>query len=184
MKQQQIKRATLGLAMVLASTLACASTDLSIPGTVVVNIVDGTGIVSPAGTIKYEDTEFGLLFTPDLNGLPAGLHGFHIHEKPSCAATMVNDKPVPAGAAGAHYDPEKTGKHGSPYTRLGHKGDLPALYVAHDGTATNPVLAPRLKAKELQGRSIMLHVGGDNHSDMPALGGGGARMACGVFFSS
>jgi len=27
----------------------------------------------------------------------------------------------------------------------------------------------------------MIHAGGDNHSDHPtALGGGGARMACGV----
>ena len=27
----------------------------------------------------------------------------------------------------------------------GHLGDLPAIYVAADGTATTPVLAPRLK---------------------------------------
>ena len=61
-------------------------------------------------------------------------------------------------------------------------GDLPALTVLHDGTATNPVLAPRIKRlDEVRGRSIMIHVGGDNHSDYPApLGGGGARMACGV----
>ncbi len=31
------------------------------------------------------------------------------------------------------------------------------------------------------GRSIMIHAGGDNYSDTPArLGGGGARVACGV----
>ena len=47
---------------------------------------------------------------------------------------------------------------------------------------TTPVLAPRIKdLKELQGLSLMVHVGGDNHSDHPkALGGGGARLACGV----
>ena len=62
-----------------------------------------------------------------------------------------------------------------------HLGDLPALTVLHDGTATNPVLAPRLKKlDEVRGHSIMIHAGGDNHSDHPApLGGGGPRMACG-----
>ncbi|HNI38371.1 MAG TPA: superoxide dismutase family protein, partial [Pseudomonadales bacterium] len=64
----------------------------------------------------------------------------------------------------------------------GHLGDLPALAVNTDGTATNPVLAPRLKSlAEIKARSLMLHAGGDNHADAPApLGGGGARMACGV----
>jgi Cu-Zn family superoxide dismutase len=59
---------------------------------------------------------------------------------------------------------------------------LPALHVAADGTATYPVLAPRIKSlAEILNRSLMVHVGGDNHADHPApLGGGGARMACGV----
>jgi len=43
------------------------------------------------------------------------------------------------------------------------------------------VLAPRLKLADLPGRSLMVHAGGDNHADHPApLGGGGARVACGV----
>ena len=49
------------------------------------------------------------------------------------------------------------------------------------GNAMNPVLAPRLKMSELKGKALMVHAGGDNHADHPApLGGGGARMACGV----
>lgn len=47
--------------------------------------------------------------------------------------------------------------------------------------ATQPVLAPRLKLSDLSGRALMIHAGGDNHSDQPAmLGGGGARIICGV----
>jgi Cu-Zn family superoxide dismutase len=48
--------------------------------------------------------------------------------------------------------------------------------------ATSPVLAPRLKKLEdVKGRALMIHAGGDNYSDTPAkLGGGGARMACGL----
>ena len=35
--------------------------------------------------------------------------------------------------------------------------------------------------KDFLGRSIMIHEGGDSYSDKPApLGGGGARIACGV----
>ena len=51
-----------------------------------------------------------------------------------------------------------------------------------DGTSTNPVLAPRLKTlDQIKGRALMIHAGGDNHSDMPKpLGSGGERLVCGV----
>ena len=55
-------------------------------------------------------------------------------------------------------------------------------YLAQDGQAVNPVLSPRLtKLDEVKGHALMVHAGGDNHADHPApLGGGGARIACGV----
>ena len=46
-----------------------------------------------------------------------------------------------------------------------------------------PVVASQKCAntEAVKGRALMVHMGGDNHSDHPApLGGGGARMACGV----
>ena len=53
--------------------------------------------------------------------------------------------------------------------------------MAADGSAATPVLAPRLKLADVQKRSLMVHAGGDNHADHPApLGGGGARVGCGV----
>jgi Cu-Zn family superoxide dismutase len=42
--------------------------------------------------------------------------------------------------------------------------------VAADGTAAQPVLAPRLKLADVQGHALMVHAGGDNHSDHPAAG--------------
>ena len=55
------------------------------------------------------------------------------------------------------------------------------LVVDPDGTATLAVLAPRLKVSDVLGRALMIHAGGDNYSDQPLpLGGGGARIACGV----
>jgi Cu-Zn family superoxide dismutase len=85
-----------------------------------------------------------------------------------------------AEAAGGHYDPDKSGTHGAPWGR-GHRGDLPALYVDSQGKATQAVLAPRLKPDEVRGHALMIHAGGDNHAEHPEpLGGGGARVACGV----
>ena len=110
----------------------------------------------------------------------SGLHGFHVHQNPSCAPKDKDGKPVAALAAGGHLDLTGANKHGEPWGD-GHVGDLPPLFVDTDGTASQPVLAPRLKPADMVGRSLMLHIGGDNHADHPAmLGGGGARMACGV----
>ncbi|MEG9499214.1 superoxide dismutase [Cu-Zn] SodC [Mannheimia indoligenes] len=134
------------------------------------------------GTVEITESKYGLVFTPNLKDLTEGLHGFHIHENPSCDAKEKDGKLTAGLAAGGHWNPHKAPHHGFPWSDDAHLGDLPALTVLHDGTATNPVLAPRLKKlDEIKGRSLMIHAGGDNHSDHPApLGGGGARMACGV----
>ncbi len=83
-------------------------------------------------------------------------------------------------AAGGHLDPSKTTQHLGPYSDQGHLGDLPALIVDKDGNANLPMLAPRLKIADILNHSLMIHAGGDNYSDNPTLGGGGARIACGV----
>jgi Cu-Zn family superoxide dismutase len=166
------------LILAMLGTVATAAHADSI--TVQVDLVDASGTTKPAGTVTIDETQYGLVFTPDLNGLTPGQHGFHVHENASCASGEKDGKPTAALAAGGHYDPAKTGKHGAPWGD-GHLGDLPALSVAADGTATGPVLAPRLKLRDVRGRSLMVHAGGDNHADHPApLGGGGARVACGV----
>lgn len=124
------------------------------------------------GTLTVTDTSYGLLLTPHLKKLPPGIHGMHIHENASCADSGM--------AAGGHWDPQHTAKHLGPYDNQGHLGDLPALTVTLDSEATLPVLAPRLKVADLKGHSVIIHAGGDNYSDDPSMGGGGARIACGV----
>ncbi|WP_429073430.1 superoxide dismutase family protein [Aeromonas veronii] len=94
---------------------------------------------------------------------------------------MKDGQSVAGGAAGGHYDPQQTGRHGAPWQDDVHKGDLPPLYVDEVGKAVQPVLAPRLTLAELSGKALMIHAGGDNHSDHPApLGGGGPRVVCGI----
>ncbi|PQA74379.1 superoxide dismutase family protein [Brucella oryzae] len=140
-----------------------------------------TGQGQELGTIQISKTDGGLKFTPHLKGLPTGDHGFHVHENASCAPGQQDGKPVPALAAGGHYDPGHTGHHMGPYGN-GHLGDLPVLKVNERGGATESVIAPHLKSlNEVKNHALMIHVGGDNYSDNPKpLGGGGARFACGV----
>jgi len=169
----KIRIATSILALLSSQAMAASVT-------VPMSIVNENGTAASVGQIVVSESKYGLVFTPALTGLPPGLHGFHVHENPSCAAKEKDGKSVPALAAGGHYDPAKSGQHGTPWGD-GHLGDLPALYVDADGKASQPVLAPRLKLADLTGRSLMVHAGGDNHADHPApLGGGGGRIVCGV----
>ena len=164
----------------LTAGLLAASAAFSAEVTVALSAAEKTGDGAALGTVRIVETPYGLAFYPTLKGLPPGLHGFHVHEKPSCAPAENNGVMTPAQAAGGHLDPAGTKKHGEPWGD-GHLGDLPPLFVAADGTATAPVLGPRLKLADVKGHALMVHAGGDNHADHPApLGGGGARMACGV----
>ena len=148
--------------------------------TVAVRAITEAGVGKIIGIVKLTDSPQGLTITPDLAELPPGERGFHIHEKPSCDAQEKDGKMVAGLAAGGHYDPAHSGKHEGP-AGSGHSGDLPALKVAEDGTATTAIVAPRLKLADILNRSIMIHAGSDNYSDAPKpLGGGGARIACGV----
>jgi superoxide dismutase, Cu-Zn family len=148
--------------------------------TVTMHLVTADGVGKEIGTITLTDTKYGLLLDPQLSGLPPGLHGFHVHENASCAPGEKEGKMAAGFSAGGHLDPEKTGKHMGPYHN-GHVGDLPAIFVDKDGTSTLAVLAPRLKISDLMNHALMIHEGGDNYSSQPdPLGGGGARVACGV----
>mgnify|MGYP001591295083 CR=1 FL=1 len=146
--------------------------------------VTAEGVGAALGTIQLSDTPEGLKLSPTLKNLPGQVHGFHIHEKPSCAPGEKDGKPGAALSAGGHYDPDHTGKHEGPAGQ-GHKGDLPLLKVDAKGNANEAVVAPRLKLADVTGHSLMIHVKGDNYSDTPEkLGGGGARFACGVVGSA
>lgn len=125
---------------------------------------------SPVGEVIFEDSTYGLLIKPNLYGLPPGSHGFHIHQNPDCGEKGMK--------AGGHLDPRSSSKHQGPYYE-GHLGDLPVLFIDENGKNNTPSLAPRLISQDIRGHSIIIHAGSDNYSDIPPLGGGGARIACG-----
>jgi len=148
--------------------------------TVTMHAIDTNGVGKAIGTISLSDSAKGLVLATDLSGLAPGQHGFHVHENADCGVGMKDGKPVAGLAAGGHYDPAKSGKHAGPAGH-GHVGDLPVLAVGSDGSAKTSLVAPRLKLADVRGRSLMIHEGGDNYADTPKpLGGGGARVACGI----
>lgn len=167
MDSKQFTGIILGLISMLVVSIAQASVHIPI------SIVKANGNQKSIGYVKAEDSICGVLLTPNLHNLPPGIHGFHIHEHPSCADN--------GNAAGGHLDPANSDEHRGPYKHQGHLGDLPVLIVDTDGNATLPTLAPRFKLKQLKGHSLMIHAGADNYSDTPEKnGGGGERYACGV----
>jgi Cu-Zn family superoxide dismutase len=180
MRLRLISRVILSL-YVVSFLLAETRTAAAATATAAINSINASGAGPNLGTVTFTDSARGLVITPKLSGLPPGEHGFHIHEKGECGPGMNQGKPAAGFAAGGHYDPAHTKRHLGPLSTAGHRGDLPVLSVDSRGYASQAVTAPHLTVAQIRGRSIMIHAGGDNYSDTPApLGGGGARIACGV----
>ena len=147
---------------------------------VTMNTVTADGVGKSIGTITIKEGKDGVTLEPKLKGLTPGEHGFHIHEKPSCDPADKDGKKTAAQAAGGHFDPDTTKAHKGPGGG-GHKGDLPKLVVSDKGEAKDKIEVKGLTLADFDGKSLMIHEGGDNYSDTPKpLGGGGARIACGV----
>jgi Cu-Zn family superoxide dismutase len=175
--QEHIMRLRPLLLASLFGTSLCAAAAEQI---VVVRSISDEGVGKIIGTVKLSDSDKGLIIDPDLGELSPGPHGLHIHQNPNCDPGMKDGKKTAGVAAGGHYDPADTDEHQGPKGK-GHLGDLPALEVRGDGSATRSLVAPRLKLAQLHGRALMIHEGGDNYSDNPKpLGGGAGRIACGI----
>lgn len=129
----------------------------------------------PVGKVTLTQTPHGVLLKAELSGLPAGGHGFHIHENGTCAPDFA--------AAGGHYNPAGKG-HGLTQESGMHGGDMPNIYAAADGTVTAEVLNPLVTLDtgansvfDADGSSIIVHEKPDTHL---ADAGAGGRIACGV----
>lgn len=169
---RDVRWAVAALATAVAPALAATTVEM--------HAIDAQGIGEKIGAVTAEDGDKGLVLAVRLEGLQPGEHGFHVHENPTCEPAEEKGEPMAGLAAGGHYDPQGTGRHEGPFGN-GHLGDLPAIHAGPDGNVDTKVIAPRLELADIQGRSLMVHRGGDNYADQPKpLGGGGARVACGV----
>lgn len=152
--------------------------------TIDMHAISAKGVGAKIGTVTAYDTANGLVLRAELEELTPGPHGFHVHQNSSCEPAQVDGTMTAGAAAGGHYDPDSTDKHMGP-AGTGHRGDLPVIFVEVTEDGAEPfkrvLVAPRLKTDDIKGRALIIHEGGDNYRDEPkALGGGGARVACGV----
>jgi len=130
------------------------------------------------GTITFEERDGKIYIMGQFTGLPPGPHGFHIHEKGSCANK--------GKAAGNHLNPTKA-KHGPPESPTRHAGDFGNLVADKDGNASFEMETDSLTVKpgadSVAGRAIVIHLKKDDGKSQPA-GNAGPAFACGVIQAS
>lgn len=129
-----------------------------------------------SGMVTLAETKEGLKVSAKLTGVPAGEHGFHIHEFGDCGDAGKK--------AGGHYNPRSV-KHGhlmKEGARKAHAGDMGNITADKDGNASLEVVLPRQSVSSgkynVAGRAIILHEKMDDFSQ--PVGNAGARIGCGV----
>lgn len=128
-----------------------------------------------AGTVQFVELGDGSVdVTVNLTGVPAGTHGFHVHEKGDCGDN--------GNAAGGHFNP--TGHHhAGPDAAMKHAGDFGNLTADAQG-----IVSARFNTRSITvssgttsavGRAVILHANPDDLATQPT-GNAGGRIACGV----
>jgi len=155
--------------LVLAS---CASMATGPSATATLSPTSGS---TASGTVKLTQLGDGSVrVAVDLTGTPAGVHGFHIHEKGDCGDN--------GNAAGGHYNPSGT-PHGAPSADTHHAGDFGNVTADANGRVqtsfTTRSITVEAGATSAVGHAIILHANPDDLVTQPT-GNAGGRISCGV----
>lgn len=132
-----------------------------------------------AGQAIVTQDPAGLRMVLDVQGMPMGSHGVHIHETGSCDGPDFK-------SAGGHWNP--TGKkHGLANDAGSHMGDFDNLSVGANGAGhlEGPIAGAALSGGpnallDGDGAAFIVHAGKDDQMTDPS-GDSGDRLACGVF---
>lgn len=106
-------------------------------------------------------------------GIPAGVHGVHIHETGDCSAADFS-------SAGGHLAADA--QHGVLVEGGPHPGDLPNAHVQEDGELAMESFKSNLPLDLIfddDGSAVVIHAGADDYESQPS-GDAGDRLACGV----
>ncbi|MCX2721633.1 superoxide dismutase family protein [Roseibium salinum] len=167
-----MKRLALTCALILPAFAVQGAAAESVTAT-----LQGEGI---SGTVEMTETASGVVHVVvNAEGLPAGKHGFHVHETGSCEADGGFK------SAGGHLAGDK--EHGINSSGGPHPGDLPNIHVGEDGILQAEFFARGFTIGEGvderllddDGAAVIIHAGADDYSSQPS-GDAGDRLACGV----
>ena len=147
---------------------------------------DAGGAAATATLIDVEGNEIGearihetasgtvhIVLTAE--GIPAGVHGVHVHETGDCATPDFQ-------SAGGHIAGDA--QHGFENPEGVHPGDLPNAHVQEDGVLAVEYVNDHLAMDDSMifdedGSAIVVHAEADDYETDPA-GDSGGRIACGV----
>jgi len=151
-----------------------AATETAAPMTAVANLQNAEG--QPAGTATATASGDQVMISLNVQGLPAGEHGVHVHTTGACEAPTFQ-------SAGPHWNPDNQ-THGLEAPEGQHAGDMPNLTVGEDGTGTLEYAleggATFEGLMDADGSAFLVHAGRDDQATDPS-GDSGDRIACGVF---
>ena len=164
------KLAALSFSLLLLS--ACAS--MSSGPTATATLAPTAGSTA-AGTVQFTQKSDGSVDVKvDLTGVPAGVHGFHIHEKGDCGDN--------GNAAGGHFNPASTA-HGAPDAMPHHAGDFGNVTANANGEVhtrfNTRSVTVEAGPNSAVGHAVILHANPDDLQTQPS-GNAGARIACGI----
>jgi Cu-Zn family superoxide dismutase len=137
--------------------------------------IDSTSGSTAKGTVHFQNAgDSGVEVVVDLTGVPAGVHGFHVHEKGDCGNNAQN--------AGGHFNPSGM-VHGAPDAVSHHAGDFGNVTADDKGEVharfTTHSISINTDPNGVIGHAIVLHGNPDDLVSQPA-GNAGPRIGCGV----
>jgi Cu-Zn family superoxide dismutase len=159
----------LALPILLAGCVPMAPPDVVVANVPLVRS-DGTSI----GAVRVFEENTGIMLRIDATGLPAGLHGVHLHAVGRCEGPKFT-------TAGPHWNPAGK-KHGHRNPEGFHAGDLGNLGVGADGKLVAGLLVPEATVTQIHdadGSALVLHAQADDEMTDPS-GNSGDRIACAV----
>lgn len=164
------KCGAIALAVFAASTVVAAGDGRA-------TFIDSSG--KRIGKALPTETRNGLLIHVELRGLPAGVHGFHIHEAVKC------DRATAFKSAGGHFAPANR-RHGYRAGGGPHAGDMPNGFVGSDDLLNADIVIPRVTPAgastgllDADGSALVVHARADDYGRQPS-GNAGDRLACAV----
>jgi len=168
-----MQRISIALAIALAGLAAGAAAQDATAGA---ELKDASG--RTVGEAQLTQAADGIHVHVQVTRMSAGEHGVHIHAVGRCEGPDF-------ASAGGHWNPTAH-QHGRLNPQGPHRGDMPNMTVAADGTGMLEFTIPDAVLHggdhpliDGDGAAIVVHAGPDDYRTDPA-GNSGGRIACGL----